>query len=239
MADRDPAFHRLPSQTPSISWPTWHRTTTAAGSSRARPSTSACSRSRWRRSWRRSPRASRRAASRCRPTPSPRSSGSTATPASPRTSRRTRPTSARASRGSSTATPDGPYRTPSMATAAYFHLQPGNDYVGGGMWHGDEARSSTRSGRPSSMTSERVRAALEDPGFLAAFGPVTSHETLKRVPPGFPPITRLPTGRATRTSCSGGGWGTTRCARPSCRTILAEAFARATPVFRFLSTLDG
>ena len=33
---------------------------------------------------------------------------------------------------------------------------------------------------------DRVRAALEEPGFLAAFGPVTAHEHLKRVPPGLP-----------------------------------------------------
>ena len=50
--------------------------------SRARPTTSACSRSRWRRSSRRSPSGSRPGASRSRPTRSARRSGSTATPGS-------------------------------------------------------------------------------------------------------------------------------------------------------------
>ena len=29
-------------------------------------------------------------------------------------------------------------------------------------------------------------AAIEDPAFLETFGPVSCHETLKRVPPGYP-----------------------------------------------------
>ena len=33
---------------------------------------------------------------------------------------------------------------------------------------------------------ERVRAALEEPGFLAAFGPVSTHDPFKRNPPGWP-----------------------------------------------------
>ena len=80
--------------------PTLRSTTTAPGSSPARPSSSACSRSRWKPWLPRSPGGSRRVAFRCGPTPSAPRSGSTATPGSARTSHRTRPAWVRASRGS-------------------------------------------------------------------------------------------------------------------------------------------
>ena len=99
MTDRDRHLHRLPTARRSSSWPTSPRTTTAPGSSRARPSTSGCSRSRSRRCAWPSTSASGRAASRSRPTRPGRRSGSTATSGSRRTSRRTRRTSRPRSRG--------------------------------------------------------------------------------------------------------------------------------------------
>ena len=57
-------------------------------------------------------------------------------------------------------------------------------YAGGGMWM-PSSRGSTRSGGRSS-TNPPGPAALEDPAFVAWFGGVHSHETLKRVPTGYP-----------------------------------------------------
>ena len=70
-----------------------------------------------------------------RPIPPGHRSGSTATSASPRTSRRTRPVSASfpwiegADASRETGNPGG-----------YFHLAPGEAFVGGGMWHPEPAR---------------------------------------------------------------------------------------------------
>ena len=72
----------------------------------------------------------------------------------------------------------------STRNGAYFHLQPGNNYVGGGMWHA--TKPGLDAFRQAIVDDEaRVRAALEEPAFLAEFGPVESHDTLKRVPPGL------------------------------------------------------
>lgn len=66
----------------------------------------------------------------------------------------------------------------------YFHLQPGEVYVGGGMWHPEPGRlaawRTTVSDRP-----RKVHAAFRDPAFVATFGEVEG-ERLKRVPSGFP-----------------------------------------------------
>jgi uncharacterized protein (DUF2461 family) len=67
----------------------------------------------------------------------------------------------------------------------YFHFEPGEMYVGGGMWMPAKPRLDAL--RRSILDEpERVSAALEDPGFVAAFGGVRSHEALKREPPGYP-----------------------------------------------------
>jgi uncharacterized protein (TIGR02453 family) len=67
----------------------------------------------------------------------------------------------------------------------YFHLEPGRVFAGGGMWHpAPEQLAAWR--RVVDADLPRVRAALDDPGFKAAFGPVDG-EKLKRVPTGFAP----------------------------------------------------
>ena len=49
------------------------------------------------------------------------------------------------------------------------------------------SRCWTRSGRPSSTTRAGSATPSRIRAFIAEFGPVESHETLKRVPPGYPP----------------------------------------------------
>lgn len=67
---------------------------------------------------------------------------------------------------------------------AYFHFQPGEMFAGGGMWHPEPARLAAWrqavDGDPAT-----VRAVLEEPAFVAAFGSVGG-DRLKRVPAGFP-----------------------------------------------------
>ena len=93
---------------------------------------------------------------------------------------------------------------------------------------------------PAPSDDERgVRGALEDPAFLKEFGPVTSHETLKRVPSGFPADHPLAEWSRYKDVVFGRRLGDDEVYSPKLPAILAEAFARATPVFRFLSALDG
>ena len=66
---------------------------------------------------------------------------------------------------------------------AYFHLQPGEVFAGGGMWHPEPARLAAWRQLVAS-DFPRVEATLEGPAFVAAFGSVGG-DRLKRVPTGF------------------------------------------------------
>ncbi len=74
---------------------------------------------------------------------------------------------------------------PRGAVGGYFHLEPGNIFVGGGMWHPERARLAAfreKLDRDPSM----VFRAIEDERFSSVFGSVTG-ESLTRNPKGFPP----------------------------------------------------
>ncbi len=119
---------------------------------------------------------------------------------------------------------------------AYFHLQPGNNYAGGGMWHADKPVLDAF--RQTILDDERrVRNALEDPGFIAEFGPVASHDTLKRVPPGYPADHPMADLFRYKDIVFGRRLSDDEVYSPDLPQIMARAYATATPVFRFLSSL--
>lgn len=66
----------------------------------------------------------------------------------------------------------------------YFHLEPGEIFVGGGMWHPEKPRLDAFR-RAVVDDPARVRVALDDPGFRATFGSVNG-DRLTRVPRGYP-----------------------------------------------------
>ena len=121
---------------------------------------------------------------------------------------------------------------------AYLHFQPGRSFAGGGMHMPDRPRLEAFR-RAVVDEPDRVRAALEDPAFLATFGPVGSHDTLKRVPPGYPadhPMAELLKGKDVT-------FGRTltdeEFLSPALAETLVNDFATALPVFRFLASLEG
>jgi len=74
---------------------------------------------------------------------------------------------------------------PRGAVGGYFHLEPGNVFVGGGMWHPERARLAAFREKIDRDPSAVFRA-IEDVRFRSVFGSVTG-ETLTRNPKGFPP----------------------------------------------------
>jgi len=84
-----------------------------------------------------------------------------------------------------------PYKTAAsarfMATGggpgAYFHLEPGEIYAGGGLWR-PEPPVLARWRRMVDADPAPIRAAITDPGFVAAFGGLEG-DRLTRVPAGF------------------------------------------------------
>lgn len=124
------------------------------------------------------------------------------------------------------------------ANGAYFHLQPGNNFAGGGMWQATKPRLDAF--RDAIVAdAQRVHAALEDPAFIAEFGPVESHESLKRVPPGYPGDHPMADMFRYKDLVFGRRLSDEEVYSPDLPAILADAYAKATPVFRFLSSLDG
>jgi uncharacterized protein (TIGR02453 family) len=121
--------------------------------------------------------------------------------------------------------------------SGYFNVMPGESYVGGGMWRPEKPRLDAF--RAAVLDEpDRVRAALEDPAFLAEFGPVHSHDSLKRVPPGLPPDHPMAELFRYKDVLFGHQLSDDEIRSPELPDILADAYAAAVPVFRFLATLD-
>jgi uncharacterized protein (TIGR02453 family) len=119
----------------------------------------------------------------------------------------------------------------------YFHFEPGEMYVGGGMWHPEPTRlAAWRALVVGSPTA--VHAALDDPAFVRTFGDVHG-DSLKRVPPGFPKdhpdadLLRL------KDVTFGRRLADDEALSTGLPDILADAFADALPVVRLLAGLGG
>ena len=121
-------------------------------------------------------------------------------------------------------------------SGGYFHFQPGEMFVGGGMWMPDKARLAAF--RQAVLAEPgRVGAALEDPGFVAWFGAARCHESLRRVPPGFPADHPMADLFRWKDVLFGRPLADAEVCDPGLPDLLADGFAAATPVFRFLASL--
>ena len=118
----------------------------------------------------------------------------------------------------------------------YFNFQPGEMYVGGGMWMPEKPRLDAFRAAVRDKP-ERVRAALEEPGFVAAFNGAHTHEQLKRVPAGYPADHPLADMFRWKDVIFGRRLSDREVLSPDLPDTLADGFAAALPVFRFLATL--
>ena len=124
-----------------------------------------------------------------------------------------------------------------LGPGGYFHFQPGEMYIGGGMWHPEPARlgawRATVAGDPAA-----VHRAIEDPRFVATFGDVHG-DSLKRVPAGFPadhPDAEL---LKLKDVTFGRRLSDAEALARDLPDTLADAFADAVPVFRLLAGLGS
>jgi uncharacterized protein (TIGR02453 family) len=130
----------------------------------------------------------------------------------------------------------GDHAARAHGNGGYFHFEPGEMYVGGGMWHMDKGplerfRAVVRD------DPDRVRAALEEPGFVASFGDAHGHDELQRVPPGYPRDHPLAHMFRWKDVVFGRRLADDEVLSPDLPDRLAEGFAAAVPVFRFLDGL--
>jgi uncharacterized protein (TIGR02453 family) len=117
----------------------------------------------------------------------------------------------------------------------YFHMAPDGSFVGGGMWRPEPARLAAFR-RAVDREPSAVLATLEHPGFRARFNAV-SGESRKRVPRGYPadhPHAEL---LKLKDVTFGRELGLDEVFSADLPRVLAEDFAAAVPVMRFLASL--
>jgi uncharacterized protein (TIGR02453 family) len=118
----------------------------------------------------------------------------------------------------------------------YFNFQPGEMYVGGGMWMPAKPRLDAFR-RAIVNDPDRVRGALDDPSFLAWFDGAHSHESLKRVPPGYPADHPMADMLRWKDVVFGRRLSDDEVFSARLPDLLADGYEVALPVFRFLATL--
>jgi uncharacterized protein (TIGR02453 family) len=122
------------------------------------------------------------------------------------------------------------------ANGGYFHFQPGEMYAGGGMWRAEKPRLDALR-RALVDRPDSVRAAIEEPGFVAWFGGVETHESFKRIPPGYPQDHPLAHMFRWKDVVFGRQLSDAEVCSPELPDLLVDGWAAAMPVFRFLATL--
>jgi uncharacterized protein (TIGR02453 family) len=123
------------------------------------------------------------------------------------------------------------------ANGGYFHFQPGEMYAGGGMWRAEKPRLDALR-RAIVETPDRVREAIEEPGFVAWFGGVETHESFKRIPPGYPQDHPMADMFRWKDVVFGRRLSDAEVCSPDLPDLLVDGWAAAMPVFRFLATLQ-
>ena len=119
----------------------------------------------------------------------------------------------------------------------YFHLSPGEIFVGGGMWHPDPAPLSAWRAEVA-QHPDRVHNVVDDPAFVAHFGAIGG-DRAKRMPAGYPadhPEAELLT---LKDVTFGRRLADSEAFSPDLPEILAEDLAAAVPLLRLLAGLGG
>jgi uncharacterized protein (TIGR02453 family) len=123
------------------------------------------------------------------------------------------------------------------ASGGYFHLQPGEIYVGGGVWHPDA--SWLRAFRDRIVADASAFEAITgDPAFRDAFGAVSDDgESLKRVPSAYPADHPAADLLRKKNVTFGRRLSDAEAMSPNLPVVLADAFETATPLMRWLATI--
>jgi uncharacterized protein (TIGR02453 family) len=123
-------------------------------------------------------------------------------------------------------------------SGGYFHLAPGEIFVGGGMWHPEKERLDAWR-RAVADDTARVRAVLDDPAFIATFGEVSAEgdHRLKRVPVGYPPDHPEAELLKLKDVVFGRSLSDAEAYSADLPDVVADSLTTAVPLMRLLSTL--
>jgi uncharacterized protein (TIGR02453 family) len=132
--------------------------------------------------------------------------------------------------------PGAPPEDQPHGNGGYFNFAPGEMFVGGGMWMPDRSRLEAFR-RAIVEDSERVSGAIGDAAFVAWFGDVHPHESLKRIPPGYPADHPMADMFRWKDVVFGRRLSDAEVCSASLPDTIADGYAAAIPVFRFLASL--
>jgi uncharacterized protein (TIGR02453 family) len=123
------------------------------------------------------------------------------------------------------------------ASGGYFHLQPGEIYVGGGVWHPEP--SWLKGFRDRIVADgDGFRAIVEAPAFREMFGSVSDDgESLKRVPTGYPADHPAADLLRKKNVTFGRRLSDAEATSPDLPSVIVESFAVGTPLMRYLATI--
>jgi uncharacterized protein (TIGR02453 family) len=121
------------------------------------------------------------------------------------------------------------------SSGGYFHLSPGEIYVGGGIWHPEKPWLEAFRRRVVDEPG-RVRKLVDEPAFKATFGSLGG-DSLVRVPTGFPPDHPDVELLKLKDVTFGRRLSDAEAMSPRLPDVIADTFEAALPVMRYLAAI--
>ena len=121
------------------------------------------------------------------------------------------------------------------SSGGYFHLSPGEIYVGGGIWHPEKPWLEAFRRRVLDEPG-RVRKLVNEPEFNATFGSLGG-DSLVRVPTGFPPDHPDVELLKLKDVTFGRRLSDAEAMSPGLPDVIADTFQTALPVMRYLAAI--
>jgi uncharacterized protein (TIGR02453 family) len=121
------------------------------------------------------------------------------------------------------------------SSGGYFHLSPGEIFVGGGIWHPEKAWLDAFRRRVVDEPG-RLRELIDEPRFRSTFGSLGGDE-LRRVPTGFPPDHPEADLLRKKDVTFGRRLSDAEAMSPGLPDLIADTFEVAMPVMRYLASV--
>jgi uncharacterized protein (TIGR02453 family) len=123
------------------------------------------------------------------------------------------------------------------SSGGYFHLSPGEIYVGGGIWHPEKPWLDAFRQRVAD-DPDGIRGLVAAPAFKKAFGSLsTDGHALQRVPSGYPPDHPSADLLKLKDVIFGRRLSDADARSPDLPDVIADSFAVALPVMRYLAAI--
>jgi uncharacterized protein (TIGR02453 family) len=123
------------------------------------------------------------------------------------------------------------------SSGGYFHLQPGEIYVGGGIWHPDKPWIDAFRRRVAEDPDE-IRGMVAEKGFKSTFGRLSDDgHSLQRVPQGYAADHPAADLLKMKDVVFGRRLSDDDAESPSLPDLLADTYAAALPMFRYLASI--